>query len=86
MEEAIRVKELISIKNMPRQIKIELLKELGYGSDGEYVLENGQRYNDKYINEPVKLENMLILPGTTTILDNNPLSIASYLEEYGDVI
>lgn len=86
MDEAIRVKELISIKNMPRQIKIELLKELGYGSDGEYVLENGRRYNDKYINEPVKLENMLILPGTTTILDNNPLSIASYLEEYGDVI
>ena len=40
---------------------------------------------DKYIEEPVRLDNMIIFPGSTIILDDNPLSIISYLEEYGDV-
>lgn len=87
MKEAKRVKKLVSIRDMPKQMKIDLLKGLGYDSDGEYVLEDdGKKYLDKYLDEPIKLEDMLILPGTTTILDNNPLSIASYLEEYGDVL
>ena len=40
---------------------------------------------DKYIDQPVKINNMVILEGSTLILDNNPLSIASYLEEHPDV-
>ncbi|MAG78580.1 hypothetical protein CL616_04420 [archaeon] len=79
--------ELISIKDMPKHLKINILQELGYGSDGIFVLnENGEVHLDKYIDEPVKVDNMVILPGSTIVLDNNPLSISSYLEEFGDVL
>lgn len=70
---------------MDQETKISVLKELGYDSDGEFVLtEAGEKVVDKYINESVRIDNMIILPGSTIILDNNPLSIASYLEEFGD--
>ena len=79
--------EQISISMLTIKDKILLLKELGYKSDGIFVLDqNGERVIDKYINEPVKINNMLILPGSTIILDNNPLSIASYLQEHPDVL
>ena len=79
--------QLISIKEMPKKIKIELIKKLGYDSDGTYVLDkNGKKLLDKYLGIPIKLNNMFIFPGSTIILDNNPISIASFLEEFGDVI
>ncbi|MFQ5620438.1 MAG: hypothetical protein ACE5FT_01185 [Candidatus Nanoarchaeia archaeon] len=78
--------ELISIKDMPKEAKIELLHELGYDSDGIVVLKDGKEHMDRYTDEPVRLDNMLILPGSTVVLDNNPLSIQSYLEEFGDVL
>jgi hypothetical protein len=75
--------ELVSIKDMPLHFKILLLQELGYDSDGVYVLDrNGAKVSDIYTQEPVRIENMAILPGSTIILDNNPLSITSYLEEH----
>lgn len=78
--------ELISLKKVPKESKILLLKELGYGSDGEFVLyNNGKKVLDKYLNIPVRIENMVILPGSEIILDDNELSISSYIEEYGDV-
>ena len=77
--------EKISLKGLSPEERILLLKELGYGSDGTYVLdEQGKILIDKYVNQPVKINNMLILEGSTLILDNNPLSIASYLEDYPD--
>ena len=79
--------ELVSIKDMPRELKTLLLKELGYDSDGIFVLENdGKKLLDRYTNTPIKIDNMVIFPGSTIILDNNPLSISSFLEEFGDVI
>ncbi|MGV8162768.1 MAG: hypothetical protein ACP5N2_05560 [Candidatus Nanoarchaeia archaeon] len=79
--------EQISITKLAIKDKILLLKELGYKSDGTFVLDQkGERVIDKYIEEPVTLGNMLILPGSTIIIDNNPLSIASYLQEYPDVL
>ena len=45
-----------------------------YDAEGNKVL-------DKYIEIPVKLDNMAIFPGSTIILDNNELSISLYLEE-----
>jgi hypothetical protein len=79
--------ELVSLKDVPKVLRIMLLKELGFNSDGTYVLyENGEKYLDKYIQAPIRIDNMAILPGSTIILDNNPLSISSFLEEYGDVI
>ncbi len=78
--------EKLSMKDMPKEVKILLLRELDYDSDGVFVLKNGEKHLDKYINEPVKVDNMFIYPGSTIILDNNPLSITSFLEEYGDVL
>ena len=74
--------ELVSIKDAPLEIKREILRELGYDTDGKFVLgPTGQKFTDKYTGEAIKLENMLILPGSTVILDNNPLSITEYFEE-----
>lgn len=79
--------EIVSMKDMPKEIKIELLRKLGYDSDGTFVLDkNGKQILDKYIEEPVRINNMAIFPGSDLILDNNPLSISSFLEEYGDVV
>ena len=77
--------ELVSLKQVSLNSKILLLKELGYGSDGEFVLDsNGKKLIDRYAEIPVKIQNMLILPGSTVILDNNEFSVASYLEEFGE--
>ena len=78
--------EIISIKDMPVDCKIKLLEELGYRSDGKFVLdENGDKLLDRYTEEPVSIDNMAIFHGSTIILDDNPLSISSYLDEFGDV-
>ena len=78
--------ELISLKNVSLNSKNRLLKELGYSSDEEFVLDSdGKRVVDRYAEIPVKLNNMIILPGSTLILDDNEFSIASYIEEFGDV-
>ena len=78
--------ELISLKNVSLESKTLLLKELGLGSDGEFVLDqNGKRMIDKYIEIPVRVENMVIFPGSTVVLDDNELSISSFMEEYGNV-
>ncbi len=77
--------EFVSMKDMPNEIKVQLLHELGFDSDGKYVLDSrGLRVKDKYIDVEVTLSNMLIFPGSTIILDNNPLSVAAYLEEHKD--
>ncbi|MCL5433693.1 MAG: hypothetical protein M1538_01800 [Candidatus Marsarchaeota archaeon] len=79
--------EIISLKNVSIKSKLQLLKGLGYKSNGVIVLEaNGKPHIDKYTNDVVKVSNMAILPGSTIVIDDNPVSIAAYLEEYGDVI
>jgi hypothetical protein len=79
--------ELISLRDMPKDLKIMLLKELGFNSDGVFVLdEKGEKCLDKYTNKPLMIDNMAIIPKCAMILDNNPLSISSFLEEFGDVI
>lgn len=78
--------ELVSLKQVSIDSKIQLLKELGYDSDGEFVLESdGKRYVDRYLDIPIKVESMVILPGSTIILDDNELSLSKYMEEFGDV-
>lgn len=79
--------ELVSLKNISLNSKIRLLQELGYNSDGKFVLDsNGNKVIDKYIDIPVEIDNMVIMPGSIIILDNNELSISKYLEEFGDVL
>jgi len=78
--------ELISLKKVSKESKLLLLRELGYDSDGEFVLDNeGNKILDKYLDIPVSINNMVILPGSTLILDDNELSLSKYLEEFGDV-
>lgn len=77
--------ELIHLKDMSLNSKRILLKELGYHHDGEFVLDDkGNKIPDRYLEIPVKIENMVILPGSEIILDDNELSISAYLEEFGD--
>jgi len=79
--------ELVSLKQVSPESKILLLKELGYGSDGEFVLDlEGNKILDRYLEIPVKVESMVILPGSEIILDDNELSISKYIEEFGDVL
>jgi len=79
--------QLYNINEFSKEEKILLLRELGYDSDGEYVLDkNGGLQLDKYIGLPIKIENMFIYPENVMILDNNPLSIVSFLEEYGEAV
>jgi len=79
--------ELISLKQVSNNSKIELLKELGYDSDGEFVLDkNHKRLLDRYLDIPIRVDNMVILPGSIVILDNNELSLSKYLEEFGDIL
>lgn len=77
--------DLVSLHGLDKKSRIALLRELGYTSDGEYILDkNGNRVLDRYTAEPVHLSHMVIVPGSTIVLDDNPLSIAHYWEEYGD--
>ncbi len=78
--------ELISLKNISIQSKTLLLKQLGYNSDGEFIYDSeNKKVIDRYIDIPVRVNNMVILPGSSIILDDNELSISSYIEEFGDV-
>lgn len=77
--------EFISLKNVAKESKINLLKELEYDSDGEFVLNlDGTKVLDRYMEVPIKIDNMVILSGSTIILDNNELSLSKYLEEFGE--
>jgi hypothetical protein len=78
--------EFVSLKQVSRDSKIALLRALEYDSDGVYVMKEGETVRDRYTDENVTVDNMLILPGSTIIIDENPLSIASYFEEFPDVI
>jgi len=81
------VTELVPIAKMPKQFRITILKELGYNSSGIFVCDkNGNIVKDRYTGDPIKISNMVIFPGSTIILDNNPVSISSFLEEFPDVI
>lgn len=78
--------QLISLKNVSKESKLLLLKELGYSSDGEFVLDLCEKkVLDRYLDLPIRLDKMIILPGSTIILDDNELSLSKYIEEFGDV-
>lgn len=77
--------EVISLKQFSIEQKTMLLQGLGYQTDGVVVLdERGNTVKDKYVGIPVEINNMVILPGSTIVLDDNELSISLYIEEYGN--
>jgi hypothetical protein len=76
--------EMISLKQVDKKSRIELLRAIGYDSDGRFVTRDGEPVVDGSVGEKVTLDNMLILPGSSVIISDNPLSIAAYFEEHGD--
>ena len=76
--------EMVSLKQVDKESKIELLRAIGYDSDGRFVTRAGEPVVDDCVGEKVTLDNMLILPGSTVIVSDNPLSVAAYFEEHGD--
>ncbi len=79
--------EKVSIKDFSRESKVLLLKELGYtANDMQIIDKDGRIVRDKYTGEEVSLDNMVIFPGSEIILNDSPLSIAAYMQEYGDVL
>lgn len=61
--------EVYDISKEPRAFRIELLRELGFevDPDGIHILRSGKRVLDKYLSEPVCIDNMSILPGPAGI-------------------
>jgi hypothetical protein len=79
--------EMFSLKGEPIVLRIAILKRMGYESDGTFIFDsNGHKVIDPYIDEPVKIDNMLILQGSEIILDSNPLSLTGYFEDHGETI
>ncbi len=76
--------EVISLRTVSARSKIALLRELGYDTDGRRVLKDGVPVVDEVAGEEVTLENMAILPGSTVVMVDDPISIAAYFEEHGD--
>lgn len=78
--------ELISLKKFSKEQKVELLEQLGMSVDKKgIVTKDGEPVVDKYIGKPVSLDNMVIFPGSAIVLDDNALSIARYMDEYGEL-
>jgi hypothetical protein len=76
---------MVSLKQFSLPQKIFLLQELGYQASGKLIVDKfGEIVTDRYLGTPVELDNMVILPGSTIILDDNELSISLYIDEYGD--
>lgn len=73
--------EVIDLSRIDDESKIGLLRQLGYDSDGEHVLKDGERVVDTVTGEDVLLRHMAILPGSVRVISDNPLSIADYLED-----
>ncbi len=77
--------ELISPKDVDKEVLIAFLETLGYKVEGGSIYDDhGEEVIDPFIDEPVTLENVFIAKGSTIILDNNPISLAGYFQEYGD--
>jgi hypothetical protein len=82
--------EVVSLKAVPKDLKLAMLKELGYelDRDGVHVVTTGggERVVDPYSSLEVRLDNMMILPGSAILLDDNELSLISYMEDKGDIL
>jgi hypothetical protein len=80
--------EIVSLRELPTEARVRLVQELGYdvGPDGVHLLRDGSPAMDAYAGVQLRLDNLAVLPGSVTVLDNNPVSIASYLEDHGDIL
>jgi hypothetical protein len=79
----------VSLKDSPFEFRLALLAELGMKlhGDGIHVVRlNGTKVVDPYVSEWVRIDHMMILPGSVLVLDDNLVSVACYMEEHGDAL
>ena len=76
--------EIVSIRTMPIEARAELARQLGYEVDGTRILKNGLPALDPFTDEPLTLDSMAVVPGSTILLQDNAVSFAAYFEEHGD--
>ena len=76
--------EVVSIKHMPLEARAELVRQLGYVVDGKQIFKDGTPAVDPFIDQPVTLDNMAVLPGSAILIVDNAVSFAAYFEEHGD--
>jgi hypothetical protein len=76
--------EILSLRGVSDWSKIALLEALGYDCSERNVLKDGKPLVDPVVGESITLDNMAILPGSTILIVDNPLSVAAYLDEHGE--
>jgi hypothetical protein len=79
----------VSLKGSPLEFRLALLKELGMQlhADGVHVVtEDGKKVLDPYVDEWVRVDRMMILPGSVMVLDDNLVSVTCYMAEHGDAL
>jgi hypothetical protein len=78
--------EVAEWDEVPEAIRLALIEELGYHIEDGIVYEEGEPKSDPYIEKNLEVDNLAVLPGNSppVLLDNNPVSIACYVEEYGE--
>lgn len=77
--------ENIGLEDLPEEVLIGVLEELGYTvHDGLVFGPDNTPHIDPYVGVQVELSSVMILPGSTVVLDANPVSAAGYIQDYGD--
>lgn len=78
--------EVIELEGVSKESKIALLEELGFGSDGEFVTKDGERWKDRYTDKDIPLDKMAIFPGReqgeVVIIEDSIFSLIHYMEEF----
>jgi hypothetical protein len=82
--------EIVSLKEVSQEQKVRLLDELGYGldADGIHVVHKGtaDRAIDPYAKLEIRMDHMMVLPGSALLIDDNEFSLMAYLEDKGDIL
>ncbi|HKZ63081.1 MAG TPA: hypothetical protein VJ400_01425 [Thermoplasmata archaeon] len=79
--------ETVKWADIPMDVRVQVIQELGYVVKDEVICDStGSPVMDRYTRVPVRFDNLLIVWGSDLLLDNNPISIASYFEEYGELL
>ena len=74
--------DIVSLKEVSKESKILLLKELGYQSDGEFVLSNaGQKVIDKYVKNN-KIKTALLGLGLSAVIIYSGIKSCNPIGEY----
>jgi hypothetical protein len=79
----------VSLKDAPLEFRLALLNamDMQLHGDGVHVVRSdGSKVLDPYVNEWIRVDHMMILPGSVTLLDDNLVSVACYLEDHKNAL